>query len=193
MAKLYFRYSAMNAGKSTSLLQVAYNYEERDGKVAILTSDIDNRNGIGKVTSRLGVSRDAIPVNLTETIHEVLIKHNVDISALKCILIDETQFFSEDQITELHKIAHCENVPVICYGLRADFKGNLFTGSAKLLAIADSLEELKTICRCGRKATMNARVDENGNIIREGDQVLIGDNSKYESVCPTKFYTGSCD
>lgn len=191
MSKLYFRYAAMNAGKSTSLLQVAYNYEERGHSVLVLTSAIDNRAGIGKVSSRLGVSRDAIPVNKSDSIiSDILSVQNY--SEISCILVDEVQFFTASQIVEFHRIAHCHKIPVICFGLRADFRGDLFEGSAKLLALADSLEELKTICRCGKKATMNARLDSDGNIITQGDQVLIGGNATYESVCPLRFYTGKC-
>ena len=195
MAKLYFKYAAMNAGKSTMLLQVAYNYEERGHTIFLLTSAVDTRAGVGVVKSRLGISREAIPVKDTDSVTAIvdsLLAKSLVSGSSCCLLVDEAQFFTADQIVEMHKIAHCYGMPVMCFGIRTDFKGNLFPGSERLLALADSIEELKTICRCGKKATMNARFDENGDLIKEGDQVLIGGNSTYESVCPTKFYTGSC-
>ena len=187
MAKLYFRYAAMNAGKSTALLQVAHNYEERGQSVALFTSAIDTRGG-GRVVSRLGVTRAA-----------ELFDSGTDFTALlkskplpSCVLIDEAQFLTEAQVADLHRFAHVDRVPVICYGIRSDFQGRAFPGSRALLTLADDLEEMKTVCRCGRKATFNMRVDETGRRVTEGAQVEIGGNKRYEAVCPLRFYTGDC-
>ncbi len=189
MAKLYFRFAAMNAGKSTALLQVAYNYEERGQSADLYTASVDDRYGVGNVTSRLGVTRSA------QTFSD-----KTDFSAIyadqpkpSCILIDEAQFLSEAQVTQLHRLAHTSSTPVICYGLRSDFLGHPFPGSKALLTLADDLEEMKTICRCGRKATMNVRLDGNGNRVTEGAQVEIGGNARYEAVCARRFYTGQCN
>jgi thymidine kinase len=186
MAKLYFRYAAMNAGKSTNLLQVAHNYEERGRSVVLYTAALDDRAGRGIVESRLGVERKArmfAPDTSFEDAFE---------ASPGCILIDEAQFLTPAQVRELHRLAHERNVPVICYGLRTDFRGVGFPGSLELLAIADALEEMKTICRCGRKASMVIRHDEKGLRLYEGDQVQVGGNETYESVCPSRFYSGSC-
>lgn len=184
MAKLFYRYSAMNAGKSTSLLQVAYNYEEQGRTVLLFTAMVDDRYGVGKITSRLGVDREA-PVFGPDLDFEAVIGAQVGIA---CVLIDEAQFLTDAQVRQLHRVAHLQNVPVLCFGLRSDFQGNAFPGSAALLALADDLEELKTICSCGRKASMNMRVDANGCKVVEGAQVEIGGNSRYRSVCPRCFY-----
>ena len=186
MSKLYFRYSAMNAGKSTNLLQVAFNYEERDQKVLIYTASVDDRAGHAVVASRLGVQRPA-RIFTPETLFAPAFDENP-----ACILVDEAQFLTPKQARELHCHAHQKRVPVICYGLRTDFRGAGFPGSLELLAIADALEEMKTICRCGRKASMVIRHDENGNRLFEGAQVQVGGNETYESVCPRHFYAGSC-
>lgn len=188
MAKLYFRYAAMNAGKSTALLQVAHNYEERDQSVRLFTSAIDTRNGDGRISSRLGVARAAALYDVGTDFTAVLLAQPLP----SCVLIDEAQFLSEQQVTDLHRFAHVEGVPVICYGLRSDFRGQAFPGSRALLTLADDLEEMKTVCRCGRKATLNMRVDDQGRRVTEGDQVEIGGNERYEAVCPLRFYTGIC-
>jgi thymidine kinase len=188
MAKLYFRFAAMNAGKSTALLQVAHNYEERGQTVDLYTAQIDDRYGVGNITSRLGVTRDAKTFN-AETSFVALYRDRV---APSCILIDEAQFLSEPQVRELHRLAHTSATPVICYGLRSDFQANPFPGSKALLTLADDLEEMKTICRCGRKATMNVRLDGAGRRVREGAQVEIGGNDSYEAVCARRFYTDEC-
>ncbi|BBB58562.1 thymidine kinase [Undibacterium sp. YM2] len=183
MAKLYFRYSAMNAGKSTALLQVAHNYEEQGQKVLLYTAAIDNRYGAGKVTSRLGPQRQA----------EVFDSHFdflAETPKVSCVLVDEAQFLSADQVRQLHQLAQVRGVPVICYGLRSDFLGEPFTGSAYLLALADDIEELKNICACGKKATMNIRVDENGRRMKSGEQIDIGGNERYQHVCGRCFYAG---
>jgi thymidine kinase len=188
LAKLYFRFSAMNAGKSTSLLQVAHNYEERGQSVDLYTAALDDRYGQGRVTSRLGIGRDTATFT-NETNFE---KIYADRKLPSCVLIDEAQFLSEAQVVQLHRLAHTTRMPVICYGLRSDFRGQPFPGSRALLTLADDLEEMKTICRCGRKATMNVRLDANGNRVTEGAQVEIGGNDRYEAVCAKRFYLGTC-
>lgn len=182
MAKLYFRYSTMNAGKSTSLLQIAHNYFEHGKPIMVVTAAVDDRYGVGQITSRLGVSREADYVYNRNTVFEEP-AHPVD-----CILVDEAQFLTKKQVVQLHKIAALKGIPVMCFGLRSDFQGNAFEGSAALLAIADDLEELKTICSCGKKAVFNQRVDEEGNPVKEGSQVEIGGNNRYKAVCATCFY-----
>jgi thymidine kinase len=182
VAKLYFRYSAMNAGKSTAMLQVAHNYEEQGQQVRLYTAAIDSRYGIGKVTSRLGPQRQ---VDTFDANTDFL----ADTPKVACVLIDEAQFLSTAQVQQLHQLAQVRGVPVICYGLRSDFRGEPFPGSAYLLALADDIEELKNICACGKKATMNVRVDEAGKRIREGEQVSIGGNERYRQVCARCFYS----
>ncbi len=188
MAKLYFRYAAMNAGKSTALLQVAHNYEERGQRVTLFTSAIDTRYGDGRITSRLGVARDVETFDAT-TDFPTLLKSR---ALPSCVLIDEAQFLTEPQVVDLHRFAHIDRVPVICFGLRSDFRGQAFPGSRALLTLADDLEEMKTVCRCGRKATFNTRVDADGRRVTEGAQVEIGGNDRYEAVCPLHFYAGAC-
>jgi thymidine kinase len=186
MAKLYFRYAAMNAGKSTNLLQVAHNYEERGQSVVIYTADLDERAGRGIVASRLGVQRPVITFSPETSFAEVFAARP------SCILVDEAQFLTPEQVRELHRLAHHAHVPVICYGLRTDFQGVGFPGALELLAIADTLEEMKTICRCGRKASMTIRRDARGARLFEGQQVQVGGNETYEAVCPSFFYEGRC-
>ncbi|MEO8383760.1 MAG: thymidine kinase [Betaproteobacteria bacterium] len=188
MAKLYFRFAAMNAGKSTSLQQVAYNYEERGQSVNLFTAAIDDRHGVGRIVSRLGVARESEVFSQTMNFIDLYKTRPLP----SCILIDEAQFLTEQQVVQLHQIACTKGTPVICYGLRSDFLGQPFPGSKALLTLADDLEEMKTICRCGRKATMNVRLDADGNRVTEGEQVEIGGNDRYEAVCPKRFYTGGC-
>jgi len=205
MAKLYFRYSAMNAGKSTALLQVAHNYEHDLGEgVLVFTAAVDDRNGVGKVSSRLGISHEAEIFQTDTQIVNAIIAH-VDENAdtkfgktlestgrrLGCVLVDEAQFLTRIQVLELHKFAHLAGIPIICYGIRTDFAGNVFEGSSALLALADAVEELKTVCsRCkSRKATMNPRVDDNEMRILEGPQIGIeGATYRYAPMCPRCFY-----
>lgn len=175
----------MNAGKSTALLQAAYNYNEKNQEVMLFTSATDTRYGTGKITSRMGASRDAHVFNHDTKFSEIITR-----GCCACVLIDESQFLSREQVNELHRIVHLQDMPVMCYGLRADFQGNAFQGSAQLLALADHLEELRTVCACGSKASMNARIDEAGNRVHEGVSVLIGGNETYRSECPTCFYQG---
>ena len=189
MAKLFFRYAAMNAGKSTALLQVAHNYEERGHRVRIFTARLDDRFGRGLVTSRLGPQREAELFDGT-TDFIALVSQGGELPGLACILVDEAQFLSKRQVQQLHELAHLHNLPAICYGLRTDFQGELFPGSATLLALADEMDEMKTICDCGRKATMNMRVDGNNRKVTEGAQVEIGGNARYRSVCGRCFRQG---
>jgi thymidine kinase len=182
VAKLYFRYSAMNAGKSTSLLQVAYNYEEQGQQVRLYTAAIDDRYGSGRITSRLGPQREA---GMFDEQFDFL----RDVPTVACVLVDEAQFLTPAQARQLHQLAQVRGVPVICYGLRTDFRGEPFPGSTYLLALADDIEELKNICTCGKKATMNVRVDETGNRVMEGEQIDIGGNERYRHVCGRCFYT----
>ncbi len=188
MAKLYFRYSAMNAGKSTALLQVAHNYEERGQTVSLFTAAIDTRNGDGLITSRLGVTRAAEMFDAKTRFSTLLRSRPLP----SCALIDEAQFLTEEQVTDLHRFAHTDRVPVICFGIRSDFLGQSFPGSRALLTLADDLEEMKTVCRCGHKAAFNMRVDEQGQRVTQGAQVEVGGNERYEAVCPLRFYTGTC-
>ncbi|MYM81816.1 thymidine kinase [Duganella sp. FT50W] len=183
MSSLHYRYSAMNAGKSTYLLQVAHNYKENGMEVLLLTSALDERDGFGMISSRIGLKRSATTYS-ADTDFFVLLKD----ANVACVLVDEAQFLSVEQVHQLHEWVHTRNIPVMCFGIRSDFQGNPFPGSAALLALADNLEEIKTICRCGKKATMNIRTDENGVRVREGDQVMIGGNSRYRQVCARCFY-----
>jgi thymidine kinase len=183
MASLHFRFSAMNAGKSTYLLQVAHNYKESGMEVLLLTSALDGRDGYGMISSRIGLKSPAVTYT-AETDFDLLLR-NVNVA---CVLIDEAQFLTAEQVHQLHRWVHTKNIPVMCFGIRSDFLGNPFPGSAALLALSDSLEEIKTICRCGKKATMNIRTDANGDRVRQGDQVLIGGNNLYRQVCARCFY-----
>ncbi len=184
MAKLYFRYSAMNAGKSTALIQVAYNYEENGRRVALYTAAIDHRFGIGVIASRIGPRREAKTYGATLDFFDEMSKMH----GISCVLIDEAQFLTPDQVRQLHRGAHLLDIPVICYGIRSDFLGEPFPGSIYLLTLADSVEELKNVCSCGRKATMNPRFDRAGNRIRGGDQVVIEGDVEYRPMCARCFY-----
>lgn len=182
MAKLYFYYSTMNAGKSTTLLQSSYNYRERNMNTLVYTAAIDDRFGAGKVTSRIGISQEA---NLfggdTDLFEEIRLQQEKQ--PLHCILVDEAQFLTKAQVYQLTDVVDKLHIPVLCYGLRTDFQAELFEGSKYLLAWADQLEELKTICYCGRKANFVLRLNENGEVIKEGAQIQIGGNDSYLSVC----------
>lgn len=184
MAKLYFRYAAMNAGKSTALLQAAYNYEERGMRVLLFTAAHDNRSGTGVIGSRLGLQRPAATFGPETRFDRGLI--DLDVA---CLLIDEAQFLHAAQVKQLHRLAHVGGLPVLCYGLRSDFRGEAFPGSAALLTLADVLEEMKSICACGRKASFNMRIDAEGRRVTEGEQVLIGGNDRYRAVCPSCYYS----
>lgn len=184
MAKLYFRYSAMNAGKSTALLQVAHNYEERGRSVAILTSHLDDRHGVGMVSSRLGIQRRAETYDPWFDFYRWLSEPN----DLSCVLVDEAQFLSPEQVRQLHRAAHTLDIPVICYGIRSDFLAEPFPGAAYLLTLADSIEELKTICSCGKKATLNVRLDDEGRRVTFGEQIAIEGQTRYVQMCGKCFY-----
>lgn len=186
MAQLYFYYSAMNAGKSTSLLQSAYNYEERGMKSVIFTAAIDERMGQGKVSSRIGLSQEALLFGDDNDLYQML-NAELDKAPVHCVLIDECQFLTKLQVKQLSDIVDTLGIPVLCYGLRTDFRGEMFEGSQYLLAWADKLIELKTICHCGRKANMVARLDSEGRAVTCGDQVEIGGNERYVSMCRKHF------
>jgi thymidine kinase len=181
MAKLYFYYSTMNAGKSTALLQAAHNYAERGMSTRVFSSQLDDRAG-GRVRSRIGLEADAERFDANTDFWELLGE-----STTSCILIDEAQFLSQAQVRQLARVVDEANIPVMCYGLRTDFRGELFPGSAALLAWADTLTELKTICYCGRKATMVVRVSPDGVVERAGQQIEIGGNERYVSLCRKHF------
>lgn len=182
MAQLYFYYSAMNAGKSTALLQSSYNYQERGMRTVVYTAEIDDRFGSGKVSSRIGLSSPARLYNpQTSLLEDIRAEHARQ--PIHCVLVDESQFLTRQQVHELSEVVDELDIPVLCYGLRTDFRGELFNGSQYLLAWSDKLVELKTICFCGRKASMVLRLDQHGKPYAEGEQVVIGGNERYVSVC----------
>lgn len=186
MAKLYFNYSSMNAGKSTMLLQANHNYIERGMKPEIYTSNLDSRFGTGEIVSRIGLkSKSNIFDIKTDIYSEILNKKNK--KKIDCVLIDEAQFLTKDQVTQLGQVVDILNIPVLTFGIRTDFQGNLFEGSKYLLAWADNLKEIKTVCHCGRKATMVLRLNEQGQIVEDGSQIDIGGEEKYVSVCRKHF------
>lgn len=182
MAKLYFNYSAMNAGKSTLLLQASYNYQERGMKTLLFTAALDDRTQVGQIASRIGLNSTALLFDESKDLFET-IKEETTAEHIDAVFIDEAQFLSEAQVWQLAKVADELRIPVMCYGLRTDFQGKLFPGSAALLSIADIMREVRTICWCGKKATMVARLDQNGDIVEEGDQVVIGGEERYVSLC----------
>lgn len=186
MAQLYFYYSAMNAGKSTSLLQSAYNYRERGMQVELFTASIDNRFGEGKIASRIGLQT---PANLFTPDTDIyrFMRKRCEFETISCLFIDEAQFLTKQQVLQCLEIVDKLDVPVLAYGLRTDFRGETFEGSHYLLAWADKLSELKTVCHCGRKANFVARLDEHGNAIQDGAQVDVGGNEKYVSLCRKHF------
>ncbi len=192
MAKLYFYYSTMNAGKSTTLLQSSFNYEERGMRTLLLTAAFDDRFGVGKIASRIGLEAEA---NLFREDTDILqmVREELENRQIDCIMVDESQFLSREQVFQLSEVADQLRIPVLCYGLRTDFQGNLFEGSQHLLAWADELKELKTICHCGSKATMVIRVNEQGDPIREGQQKEIGGNDRYVALCRKHFKESSYD
>ncbi|WP_336232640.1 thymidine kinase [Thalassospira sp. CH_XMU1458] len=186
MANLFFYYSSMNAGKSTTLLQASFNYRERGMETLLMTVAFDNRFGEGKIASRIGLEAPALLFD-ANTDMTALILEQVEKGKVDCVLIDEAQFLSKEQVWQLSDIADIHGIPVLCYGIRTDFQGQLFEGSKWLLAWADKLNELKTICHCGRKAGMVLRVDQDGKPVREGAQVEIGGNDRYVPVCRRHF------
>lgn len=185
MAKVYFFYSTMNAGKSTSLLQSNHNYKENNlNTLLFIPTEIGNVSD-GKIISRIGLDADAIIFDKEYKFYKNIKNHKKNIS---CVFVDEAQFLSRKQVHSLSKVADKLNIPVMCYGIRTDFQGKLFTGSSELLAIADNLKELKTICSmCDRKATMVVRLDDNGDIILKGEKILVGGNDRYKTLCRKHF------
>ncbi len=186
MAKLYFYYASMNAGKSTMLLQADFNYRERGMRTLLFTAAIDDRAGAGRISSRIGLAAEAIAFD-AEMDLKLRVEREMDAGPVHCLLIDEAQFLSAVQVDQLAAVADVLGVPVLAYGLRTDFTGALFTGSARLLALADALVEIKSVCRCGRKATMNLRVDAEGRAVAEGAQTEIGGNDRYVALCRRHF------
>ena len=186
MAKLYFYYASMNAGKSTTLLQADFNYRERGMATMLWTAALDDRGGDRAIESRIGLHTEAHRFDAaTDLCERVSAAHRVE--PLACVLVDEAQFLVPEQVWQLARLADEAGIPVLCYGLRTDFQGELFPGSAVLLGIADALVELKAVCHCGRKATMNLRVDDSGGAVREGAQTEIGGNDRYLALCRRHF------
>jgi thymidine kinase len=182
MAKLYFNYSTMNAGKSTVLLQAEYNYRENDMRTYLLTAAIDNRAGVGRIASRIGIGAEAdLFDSSADLFDKIRSRHRQE--NLACVFVDEAQFLTREQVWQLARVVDDLKLPVLCYGLRVDFRGELFPGSATLLALADEMREVRTICHCGRKATMVIRQDQDGKALLDGEQVQIGGNETYVSLC----------
>ena len=186
MAKLYFYYASMNAGKSTNLLQADFNYRERGMATMLWTAALDTRSAGQPIASRIGLEADAHRFTPETDLWEEVTAAN-RLQPLACVLIDEAQFLSKVQVWQCARLADEANVPVLCYGLRTDFRGELFEGSAALLGIADALVELKAVCHCGRKASMNLRVDEHGHAIAQGEQTEVGGNERYVALCRRHF------
>ena len=182
MAKLYFHYSTMNAGKSTVLLQAAHNYEEMGMESYLLTANLDNRAGLGRIASRIGIGKDADTFDATTDLYQAIEKHK-KYNDIACVFIDEAQFLTKPQVWQLARAVDDLNVPIMCFGLRVDFRGELFPGSAALLAWADEMREVRTICFCGKKATMVVRNGPDGKAMKDGAQVQIGGNETYVSLC----------
>lgn len=189
MAKLYFFFSSMNAGKSTHLLQANFNYKTHNHKTILLKPSIDDRFGASKITSRIGLEEEAISVKKEDSIVDLIKELSKD-SPVKCILADEVQFFSKEQILELGIVVDQLNITVMAYGLRTNFLGELFEGSKTLFEIADNLREVKSLCHCGKKATMVLRYDQNGQVCRSGQEVELGAEDKYVSLCRKHFFEG---
>ncbi|MBL8648203.1 thymidine kinase [Sphingosinicella xenopeptidilytica] len=186
MAKLYFYFASMNAGKSTTLLQSSFNYVERGMRTLLFTAAVDDRGGRGRINSRIGLEAEAVPFS-DDTDLDVIISAEHGVVPIDCVLVDEAQFLSRVQVDQLAAVCDRLGIPVLAYGLRTDFRGELFEGSARLLAIADKLVELKSVCECGRKATMNLRVDMEGRPVSEGAQTDIGGNDRYVALCRKHF------
>jgi thymidine kinase len=182
MAKLYFNYSTMNAGKSTLLLQASYNYIERGMQTYLLTADFDDRDGTAQIASRIGIGAEADVYSQSDDLY-AKIEARLAKGPCACVLVDEAQWMTRDQVWQLARAVDDLRVPVMCYGLRVDFRGELFPGSAALLALADEMREVRTICHCGKKATMVIRVGEDGEALREGAQIEVGGNDRYVSLC----------
>jgi thymidine kinase len=192
MAKLYFYYASMNAGKSTTLLQADFNYRERGMTTMLWTAALDDRAGEGRISSRIGLSAAAYVFGLATDIFAA-IQAQAKREMLSCVLVDEAQFLTRAQVLALARVCDDLRIPVLCYGLRTDFRGELFEGSAALLGLADILVELKAVCACGAKATMNLRIDADGRAIAQGDQTAIGGNERYVALCRRHFLERLCD
>ena len=188
MAQLYYRYSTMNAGKSIEVIKVAYNYEERGKRVLALVPGIDDRYGQGRITSRVGLSREATIVNEDTNILELFMRENSR-EHIDCVVVDECQFLKRHHVEELVEIVDSFNIPVLAYGLKIDLRNELFVGSYYMLVYADKIEEIKTICWCGRKATMVARVID-GRVVKSGEQIMVGGNDMYVSLCRKHYNEG---
>ena len=187
MAKLYFNYSSMNAGKSTMLLQANHNYTERGMNAQLYTSELDTRFGNDEITSRIGLKKKSNIFTTKTDIYSDILNKNIEVS-VDCLLIDEAQFLTKEQVAQLGMIVDKLDIPVLAFGIRTDFQGNLFEGSKYLLAWADNLKEIKTVCHCGRKATMVLRINDKGQVIEDGMQIEIGGEDKYVSVCRKHFF-----
>ena len=187
MAKLYFYYASMNAGKSTNLLQADFNYRERGMRTLLFTAALDDRCAPGRIASRIGLSAPATPFDADADLAALALAEHGAEDPLSCVLVDEAQFLQPAQVDQLARLADEHGVPVLAYGLRTDFRGELFPGSARLLALADALIEIKSVCACGRKATMNLRVDGAGRPVASGKQVEVGGNDRYLALCRRHF------
>jgi len=188
MAQLYYRYSTMNAGKSIELIKVAHNYEERGKHVLVLVPSVDNRYGKGRITSRIGVSREAVAIDDETSVLDLFLEEDRK-EKVHCVLIDECQFLKKQHVCDLVRIVDDYDTPVLTYGLKNDFRNELFEGSYYMLVYADKIEEIKTICHCGRKATMVARVVD-GKMVCSGEQIVIGGNDMYVSLCRKHYHLG---
>lgn len=188
MAKVYFRYGAMGASKTANALMVEYNYQERDQFALLMKPSIDDRDGTHAIKSRVGMSKDAVLVFSDTDVYETVSKMN-DEKEIDCVIIDEAQFLKREQVDQLCRIADELGIPVITYGIRTDFRGELFSGSERLLAVADSIEEIKTVCWCSKKAVMNARVVD-GKVVKKGEKILIGGNESYVALCRKHWALG---
>lgn len=189
MAKLYFHYSSMNAGKSTALLQANHNYLERGMNTMLFTAKLDNREGSGVISSRIGIQKEALAFTNEDNLFDMVRETQSDLK-LNCILVDEAQFLSKEQVRQLIRLVDEQGIPVLTYGIRTDFKGEVFEGSQFLMAWSDEMKEIKTICHCGKKATMNARVSTEGDMETAGAQIEIGGNERYISLCRGCFNRG---
>jgi thymidine kinase len=192
MAKLYFHYSTMNAGKSTLLLQASYNYIERGMQTYLLTANFDDRAGPGRIASRIGIAAEADTYTQSDDLY-ARIEARLAEGPVACVMVDEAQWMTRGQVWQLARVVDDLDVPVMCYGLRVDFRGELFPGSAALLALADEMREVRTICHCGKKATMVIRVDETGRALTAGAQIEVGGNDRYISLCRRHFREATGD
>ena len=190
MAKLYFHYSSMNAGKSTALLQADHNYFERGMNSLLFTARLDDREGVGVISSRIGIKKGALTFEKGDELFAI-IEGEQKRTGLDCVLIDEAQFLSREQVMQLNRVVDQLGIPVLTYGIRTDFQGEVFEGSKFLMGWADEIKEIKTVCHCGKKATMNARVNKDGRMETDGEQIEIGGNERYISLCRRCFYSGN--